>query len=176
MGLDVSAFKKLTKLQCVFDADGEPIDPVTHEPIDSYFKACANRDFPGRDEGLEHNGVYTYEDSLSGPSLGYGGYNRWREELAKLAGYEAVPREQYGHTEMLHAAACWGGATGPFAELINFTDCDGVIGPVVAARLLADFKAFDSKASELDPHFYSVYREFLHCFEMAAQGGAVHFH
>lgn len=176
MGLDVSAYKNLTKLDCVFDAEGEPIDPTTRESIESYFKCVPNSDFPGREEGLDNNGIYSYEDAMSGPSLGYGGYNRWREELAKLADYQAVPRERYGHIEMLHAAACWGGATGPFAELINFTDCDGVIGPVVAARLLADFRAFDSKASVMDPRFYSVYREFLHCFEMAAQGGAVHFH
>lgn len=169
MGLDVSAYKNLTKLECVFDADGDPIDPVTREPIESYFKVYANSDFPGREEGLEHNGVYSFEDDMSGPSIGYGSYSHWREGLAKLAGYEATPRELYGKTEMLHAAACWGGAAGPFAELINFTDCDGVIGPVVAARLLADFQAFDSKASLMDPHFYSVYREFLHCFEMAAQ-------
>lgn len=176
MGLDVTAYKGLTKLDCVFDADGEPIDPATREPIDEYFRSHGTNEFPGRDEGIESGAVYRYDESLAGPSLGYGGYNRWREELARLAGYEPTPHTRWGQTEMLHAAACWSGATGPFAELINFTDCDGVIGPVVAARLLTDFKAFDERAQAIGEAFYAVYREFTECFEMAAQDGAVSFH
>jgi len=41
MGLDVSAYKKLTKLDVLFDEDGEPVNPVTRELIDDYVKKCA---------------------------------------------------------------------------------------------------------------------------------------
>lgn len=176
MGLDVTAYQGLIKLDCVFDADGEPIDPITREPIDDCFLALANRDFPGRAEGLEHKGVYTYLDCMSGPSLGYGEYNGWREQLAKLAGYQPVAVKVMGRTELLHSVACWDDRPGPFTELINFTDCDGVIGPVVSARLFADFVQFDEKAKSVGGDFYETYREFFDCFRMAAQGGAVHFH
>jgi hypothetical protein len=176
MGLDITAYKKLTKLDCVFDADGEPIDPITRESIDNCFKVYENADFPGRANGLEHKGVYAYAGYMDFRAGGYGGYNAWREQLAKLAGYEAKPYERYGQTEMLHAAACWDGRSGPFSELIYFTDCDGVIGPVVAAKLSQDFKTFHAKAEEVGGSFFAKYQEFAAAFDMAEDGGAVHFH
>lgn len=34
MGLDVFAYNKLIKVDAVFDEDGDPIDPVTHQPFE----------------------------------------------------------------------------------------------------------------------------------------------
>jgi hypothetical protein len=180
MGLDITAYRKLTKLDVVFDADGEPIDPQTREPVDDYMKVYANSDFPGRAEGLEDRAIYSYEEADSCLSLGYGGYNGWREALAKMAGYPLTEYEgQFGSREKAHAAACWGdGETGPFAELINFTDCDGTIGPVVAAKLARDFAEWDERAKAVgEPHyFYRIYAELRKGVEMAADGGALRFH
>lgn len=50
MGLDITAYRKLTKIDAVFDADGEPIDPNTRESIDYDLHAYLNPDFPGRAE------------------------------------------------------------------------------------------------------------------------------
>jgi hypothetical protein len=174
MGLDVTAYKKLTKWAGPCDEDGEPIDLER-----DYVRLYPSSDFVSRADGLE-KGIYTYEDALDGFSGGYGGYNFWREELARLAGYEAIPYTRYGTTEMRHDAAVWNGATGPFSELINFTDCDGLIGPVTAAKLAKDFAEFDERAktfeSEGRRNFYECYCEFRASMDFAADGGAVQFH
>lgn len=177
MGLGITAYRKLTKLDVLFNEDGEPVDPVTREAVDEYLKVYANPDFPGREEGLEDRAVYAYEEAEHVFSRSYGGYNFWREALAKMAGYPATPRTSYGVEELKHAAACWEGATGPFSELINFSDCEGVIGPVVAAKLAIDFAEFDARAKEVaHPNFYTGYADLRRGIEMAADGGALSFH
>lgn len=178
MGLDITAYRKLTKVDVLLDADGEPVDRTTLEPLEDYFKAYVNTDFPGREQGIEDRAVYKYEEASHVFSRSYGGYNRWREALAKLAGYPLTEYEQrYGDAEILHAAACWKGATGPFSELINFADNEGVIGPVVAAKLALDFAEFEERAKAVhEPFFYEGYCDMRRGLEMAADGGALDFH
>lgn len=142
MGLDISAYRKLTKLDVLFNEDGGPVDPATREPVEDYYKVWANPDFPGRADGLEASACYSYADTKHVFSRSYGGYNRWREELAKLAGYPLDYRETFGVRKASHAAAAWNGkvqAGAPFWELVNFADNEGTIGPTVAAKLLRDF-------------------------------------
>ena len=177
MGLDITAYRQLTECDVLFDDDDEPVDATTREPIENYLRVFANPDFPGRAEGLKNRAIYTYADAASVLEMGYGRYNRWREQLAKLAGYPLTEYQpSYGPRESMHAAACWQGATGPFSELINFSDCEGDIGPVVAAKLTKDFAQFDSAANALGDDFYSAYAELKGGVDMAADGGALHFH
>lgn len=180
MGLDITAYRNLRKIDAVFDVDGEPIDPITREPIDYSLKAYANNDFPGRDEGLEDRAIYSAEDSMGFRAGSYSGYNAWREELAKLAGYTAADYTIYEQTKKRHDAGAWASTSGPFWELINFSDCEGVIGPVVSAKLAKDFAEFDDNArahsTAREDWFYPVYQDFRQAFEMAADKGAVDFH
>lgn len=76
---------------------------------------------------------------------------------------------------MRHDATCWQGATGPFSELINFSDCEGVIGPKTAAKLARDFAAFEAQAEAWGDDFYDQYLNWEEVFLMAADGGAVAF-
>ncbi len=180
MGLDISAYRKLSKREALFDADGEPVDAKTGEPFDDYYRVYANPDFPGREQGLEHRAIYIYEEVEHVFSRSYGGYNRWREELAQLAGYPLSERTMWGVREECHAASLWNGdvTEGPFYELINFADNEGTIGPVVAAKLLRDFVEWDERARLLvgDPYFYEGYAEMRRGLEIAADGGALDFH
>lgn len=184
MGLDISAYKNLTKVDCVFDVDGEPIDPTTREGIDYDFRAYVNPDFPGRSEGIEDSAVYVAEDSTGFRAGSYGGYNAWREELAKLAGYKAVPVDRYntGNVQMRHDYGAFEATEGPFWETIMFSDCEGVIGSAVSAKLARDFADWAERAKEhgeslSQPNwFYEKYQEWREAYEMAADGGAVQFH
>jgi hypothetical protein len=187
MGLDITAYKGLTKLDVVFGADGEPIDPTTRESLDydSYDLRCyINPDYADRATGLEHKAVYKSEASMGFRAGSYGGYNAWREELARLAGYPAVPVDRYGTGNVQHRAdyGAWNTTEGPFWELINFSDCEGVIGPVVAAKIAKDFAEWDERAKthgdsvERGEWFYPLYQTWQKAFEMAAQNGAVDFH
>lgn len=180
MGLDITAYGKLTKLNVLFNADGEPVDAVTHELIEDYFQVFENQDFEGQIEGLEDKAVYSYENREHVFCRGYGGYGNWRETLAKLAGYPIDIYEAFGVKKELHSASAWSGKVkkgSPFFELINFSDCEGVIGHVVAKKLLRDFDEFNDRAKEIELHgFYEGYCEIWDGLKIAADGGALDFH
>ncbi len=178
MGLDVTAYKGLKKIECHFDADGEPIDPASGEYIEDQFQPYINPDFPGRADGVEHKAVYSYADSLDGWSGGYTRYNWWREELAKLAGYPAIAadRSGFGDLTLRHDQSAFEATEGPFWELICFSDCEGVIGSVISKKLAADFADHEEKAAAIGDYFYEKYIQWKAVFEFAAQDGAVDFH
>lgn len=179
MGLDITAYQDLTKLDCVFSADGEPIDPQSRAPIEGdYYHAYINPDFPDQAGGIDDRAVYRYEKSMRFRAGSYGGYNRWREELARLAGYPTAEYNYHGSIEQRHDAGCWAAGSGPFFELICFSDCEGVIGSATAAKLAKDFAEFRQLADNEgeDEYWRGLYAEWQKAFEMAAQNGAVHFH
>lgn len=70
----------------------------------------------------------------------------------------------------------------PFFELINFSDCEGTIGPVAAAELARDFQEQREKvrpqleALGADGWFASQYDRWAVAFDMAAGRGLVEFH
>ncbi|NHT75896.1 hypothetical protein G8E10_09410 [Rhizobiaceae bacterium CRRU44] len=175
MGLDVTAYSKLSKIDDVKYLDGDVYDKtltvVAPEAYD--LVVYVSRDFPGREEGLEDRGVYQAEESFGFRAGSYGGYNDFREELAKLAGYPSVPGDSERHN---HSRGAWAAKGGLFWELIKFSDCDGTIGPVVSKKLSEDFRTFDADAqTHGDAWFYQRYQEWKKAFELAADDGAVSF-
>lgn len=172
MGLDITAYRALKPAADIeFDEYGDP------KEYDRYFQARENTHFPGRAEGLTDRAWYEFADSDGFRAGSYSGYGEWRDNLAQLAGYPARADLRQPHS---HSAAAWAAQSGPFWELINFADNEGVIGPVVAAKLAKDFAEFDDRAKSFDPGadgwFYERYALWRRAFEMAADGGAVDFH
>lgn len=180
MGLDISYYTGLTKRDCVFDADGEPIDPETRKPIhwDQYLRVHVNPHFHGRADELEDDGIYTYKGKRAHFHAGsYSGYGRWRDELAKLAGYPSAADPDRFHKEPRHDSGAFNATSGPFWELINFSDCEGTIGPKTSAKLAKDFEEFQGKADQHpDDYFRDLYSEWRRAFETASNNGAVSFH
>jgi hypothetical protein len=177
MGLDITAYTKTTKVDCVFDADGEPIDPQTRQPLEDYARPCCNPAFTEVAEGLDSEQVFSYEDAFGFRAGSYGGYSNWRETLAKVAGYPALETERYGSKYMSHSTGAWEARVGPFAELINFSDCEGVIGPKTSAKLAKDFADFQEQAdAQGDSDWQERYTSWRKAFEMAADSGFVSFH
>lgn len=176
MGLDTTWYRGLKKREdVIFDGDGEPTN------VDQFFRPYVNSEFPGREGGIEHKAIYEYEDAGEGIRRSYSGYNHWREWLAKLAGYPEQEFEEFGAKRKSHAASTWYGPVnnGPFYELINFSDCEGVIGSEAAAKLAKDFAEWDERAKAADQvggMNYDLYQKWRHSFEQAAQNGAVDFH
>jgi hypothetical protein len=169
MGLDITAYRNLTeKPNAALDEDGYPEEGV---------RFWNNADFPGRFDGLKEGMVYEYAECYDFRAGGYGGYNEWRERLAKLAEYPATEYKRWGLKELRHDAGAWARGSGPFYELINFADNEGTIGPVVAKKLAADFAEWDERAKATgDEWFYDRYQAWRKAFEMAADNGAVSFH
>lgn len=182
MGLDVTAYRKLKRLDVLFNEDGEPVNPQTREALDydDYFRPYASPHFPRHAADLVHKGAYAFEEAAHVWSGGYGRYNGWREQLAQLAGYTPAVYERIpGYApsrELSYVEGAFKAGAGPFYELVYFTDCDGVIGPAVCAKLARDFAEWDERAKALGDGFYTSYRQWREGFELAADGGAVHFH
>lgn len=159
MGLDIYLFTGLKKLEgAKYDEDDYLEDDYLVLPNgdkldwDEYVKIYQDPYFAkmNRHEGVELDAFYSFENKEHIFSRGYSGYGNFREWLAKIAGYEPVNFTSFGQSS--HAAACWddvkgGGQKGPFSEMINFSDCEGTLGPVVCAKLAKDFQQFAAKAA-----------------------------
>jgi hypothetical protein len=119
MGLDITAYKKLTIVPgAAINGDGEPEDDTLWTPGASM--EWSEGHWPGRAAGIpDAKAVYSYTDSFCFHAGSYGGYNVFRSELESFAR-----------------------GAGPFAELIEFADNEGVIGPVVSQKLAADFAKY----------------------------------
>lgn len=142
-------------------------------PESGYTRAYVNSDFPAQADGLA-SGVYSFAKSGDFRAGSYSGYNEWREELAKLAGYPA--RAEH---DKPHSYGAWESEAkeGPFFEIISFSDCEGVIGPKTSAKLASDFATYQEKADALrDDGFSRVYAHFRKAFETVANNGFVSFH
>jgi hypothetical protein len=164
MGLDVSVFSKVQRVRDDDGSDWEGDEVVLANAPDFAPRAV---DVP--------NGVYRYERCEHVFSRSYGTYNRWREMLANLAGYARHPTEK--DECHIHSRTAWEAESGPFWELINFTDCDGVLGAQTCKKLLLDFEAFEAAAAaHADSWFSEIYRTFHQAIRLAADGGAVKFH
>lgn len=161
MGLDTTAYRGLTRVEAV-ECTGEEGCPCPDcaDNVCGFFPSPA---FPGR-EGSLAPGYYRYEEELDIWSSSYSGHGTARARLAELAGYVAD-------------RLAWSvPATGPFVEFVNFSDCEGVLGPEVCAKLAEDFQDYRQSAMEIGGEFYMWYEAYRKGFEFAANNGAVHFH
>lgn len=181
MGLDIIYLSGLTPYTGALDKHGDPEDEST---IHLY----ENPDFPGRAEGVP-DGHYKYESREHFRAGGYGWYNAWRNDLAKMAGYPEASGEIPGvfggtRTHTGHDVGAWHSGGGPFFELIHFSDCEGTIGPAVSKKLADDFAKYQEAADSFigthddgkpGGYFAKTYAEFRKAFEVASNNGAVDF-
>lgn len=162
MGLDISAFGKLRKLP-----KSEAKKHREAECWQDHYTMCVLEDFKEAADDIKDGEVYQYEEEYGFRAGSYGGYNEWRNSLALLAGYARG------------AESAWAGEVGPFYELINFSDCEGTIGPVTSAKLAREFEQFTEAAKKKwgpKSWEFEVFLEWRRAFELAAGDGAVCFH
>lgn len=163
MGLDVTAYEKVTLELATSSPDESESD--REDRVVLYvlraFRAAADRIV---------DGVYSFSGEVWGfPAGSYGGYNLWRRHLSKMAlGKE--PEDVWRAP-----------VPGPFVELINNADNEGVIGPQTSAKLAQDFAEWEEQARyysqrEMDGWFWEQYQKWRRAFEIAAKGGAVKLH
>lgn len=163
MGLDIlvySKIQKITDLEKIEDGDWSANVRRTHPEIDRALDI---------DEGY-YDGLGEHHSFRAGS---YSGYNYFRNTLAK--GILGVSDEMLwnNHEEYIDK---------PMYEIINFSDCEGCIGPMVSKKLHKDF--VDNRVKYLnyiseigDPKYYErVYDDFTKGFELASNEGIVIFH
>lgn len=161
MGLDITAFSTLV-VQPDYDPATVDLDDTVVE-ISQEIINWTEKNWPGRTAGLVA-GICGFSAAIDFAAGSYGGYNRWRDRLAKLAGFP-------------DADTVWRDSPqGPFVELINFADNEGYIGPVVAAKLAVDFAAYRTLANEVEiPGFAERYSYWHDACLIAANGGCLVF-
>jgi len=169
-GLDISAYENLTIVKSpILTPDGVPVaqNQITLSPSG----------FPERFQGLEDGKVYEFKSHFAFRAGSYSGYNHWRNELAKLAGYKQSTYVFNGKTELRYDATVWKLKEGPFWELIDFSDAEGVIGPVVCKKIYKDFVLYADQARQhAEDYFRESYEDWQKAFSMCADNGAIVFH
>jgi hypothetical protein len=171
MGLDVVAYNGIEKVDP--ELHGGKLDFNT----DDIWELCDEHGwFIPSTCGFEEHGKgvedtpYTSEGEISFRAGSYGSYNGWRNSLAVFAGYGSAQDVW----EMDHP---WGT---PFIELINFSDCEGVIGPDLCKKLSEDFtsKRKDAIVFALehnDDWFMRTYDDFMEALTFASDRGILVF-
>lgn len=160
MGLDITAYERIT-----WEADQEQANQDYETETRPMARVYINPDFVAPADGLE-TGYYRHEgEEMSFRAGSYSGYNQWRRWLASLVGI--TPEQVWNDPQ-----------PGPFVELINFSDCEGAIGPATSAKLAADFEAWEDRAYQhaTDKWNWERYCEWKQAFKLAAKGGFVKFH
>ena len=169
-GLDISAYRCIHKAPPDWGAEDSKMNAYTVLVSDGVLD-WVNKEFPGRAEGIKA-GLYTQgQDSLNFRAGSYGDYNRWREWLAKVAGWKDIQEAWAKDADPRQHGA--------FFELINFADNEGVIGPVCAKKLALDFSLNRQRAMSMSNDAgadMDLYDLFHMAFKLASAGGFVQFH
>jgi hypothetical protein len=163
MSLDILAYKGLKKVSKKSEIDCECIQTYCEENNLNNFRL--NAAFPKAAEDIDEDYIYSAEDCF-GDVMGKscGSYGVWRNELAQLIGH-VDQQSAWTHP-----------VDGPFVELINFSDCEGIIGTKVSKKLAMDFSAFElSCLEEKDEDFIHYYNQLKKAFEFASDDGCVWF-
>lgn len=157
MGLDIVAYQGLTK-------------------TDAEENIHVSRDQFGYNSDLE-TGWYDCEgESFHFRAGSYSGYNQWRRALCEAI--HGVTDSEFWKKEENFSGKS-------FYELINFSDCEGQIGPEVSEKLYQDFMDPENEKKFLDfckanyesdylEEFYQAnWEDFKKAFDLARQGGLV---
>jgi len=159
MGLDITAYGSVdfSRRWTPPAGSGEDAEP---DDYNNWVRVYANPDFPTRAPGIE-TGHYWAADTVGiGLRAGsYSSYGRWRARLKEWAMTLWTPTEQLAEGRLY-----------PFYELINFSDCEGVLGPEVCAVLARDFKPDHPEGGS------GLYGALASAFNLAANTGCVCFH
>jgi hypothetical protein len=97
-----------------------------------------NPHFPGREEGVEAV-PYEYDGDWHFRAGSYSGHSAFRQHICnvlELGDFRVWISPKGPDTH------------GPFEEFLNFSDCEGAIGPVVSKKLAVDFVEWEERARE----------------------------
>ncbi len=157
MILRIVAYRDVFALRKLMDGeDRSHLDDGVIFPVPSAFA--------DRAPDIDAATVYAPAEAFSFNVGSYSRYHRWLEQLSTIAGIAYVDLF-WQHPK-----------PAPFAELLDFVDCDGTIGATVCRKLAADFASLAQAASmHRERYFREQYSFWRHAFEVASSGGCVVF-
>ena len=156
MGLDISVISQIEKVEIP-----EDIELWSDEYYDweetlhgSVWNLHPQYPFHEQGEGIEEGAYISTGEDWGFRAGSYGGYGMWREWLAQASGHHSA--------ESMWDKADEGDYGHPFMELINFSDADGVIGPVASKKLYRDFVTNESNVMNTMDHWYLTQKPIRH--------------
>lgn len=175
MGLDITAYPHVI----LVGAEHKPTEEKFCEAEEDgryhlFITETQATDWPLSIRGLEVGRCYVPgEGETFGFRAGsYGTYNVWRELLSVYA-LGVKPETVWRYPERY--------VDQPFFELVNFSDCEGMIGPAACVDLAQDFAEHPEVrekllAEEPDGYYASKFDDWAKAFALAADTGLVDFH
>jgi hypothetical protein len=136
MGLDISYGKLGNKIE---------VDDNIERWSEEFYKKYGGdivwlNNWDGFHQGDDLDGEYYEIEFLGGFRAGsYSGYGWFRDTLMELAGLAMSNNKELDEK--------YGGGT-PFYDLVEFSDCEGFIGPFTSAKLAEEFKDFEDEIVE----------------------------
>ena len=191
MGLDISVISQIKPISIPEGIElwsNEYYEWEEKQDIEgSVWNFQPNPYFPEQSEGLPDGFGYGTGEEYSFRAGSYSGYGEWRDLLARVAldmGVQGVWNkidDGGNYTEI------------PFSEQLNFSDADGVIGPVASKKLYNDYVSYEKDIMkkldryylkfedfEIDGETYEwfkqKYKDWKEAFRIASNNGAVIFH
>ena len=191
MGLDITAISEIEPIEIPEDIElwsNEYYDWEADQALPGgVWNLYQSNNFPEQGEGLPNGTVVAMGEEFGHRAGSYSGYNEWRRLLARTAlgmSDEEVWNKVdsgVGYNEI------------PFGELINFSDADGVIGPIASQKLYNDFVKYEEPIMKKLDRFYlkfedyeidgetydwfkHKYKDWKEAFRVASNNGAVIFH
>ena len=171
MGLDITAYQHAGLLEGNHEPtdacwDLEAGDPKYHEHL-----YLANGSEESK-EGLRPL-ARPYGQNFGFRAGSYSGYNEWRGVLCKAI--LGVSDRELWADELKYRGR-------PFYELINFSDCEGVIGFIAARKLYRDFVEHEQEFADYiggledGEYFMTKYQDWKQAFDLVKEDGVVVFH
>jgi hypothetical protein len=180
MGLDITAYSQITLVEIVQDEEAwQQTYGAAYEDDDAEGPPLVflSADFPFPDRlkplAVPPTGIAVYQatgDTFAFRGGPYSYYNRWRQQLSLLV--TGLPPHQLWNARDLAETRRL-----PFYLLIDFSDCEGAIGPWAAQVLARQFAQFQTQADAYDDDdFRELYADFRRGFELVGDAGIMVFH
>ena len=191
MGLDISVISEIKPISIPEGIElwsNEYYEWEEKQDIEgSVWNFQPNSYFPEQSEGLPKSFGYGTGDEYNFRAGSYSGYGEWRDLLARLA----LDMGSQGVWNKIDSGGSYKEI--PFGEVINFSDADGIIGPVASKKLHNDFVNYEKDIMkkldryylkfedfEIDGETYDwfkhKYKDWKEAFRIASNNGAVIFH
>ena len=191
MGLDITAISEIEPVEIPEDIElwsDEYYDWEEEQNFPgSVWNLYQSPNFPEQGEGLPDGSVVSKGEDFSHRAGSYSGYNEWRRLLARAA--LGMSDEEVWNK--IDSGVSYSEV--PFGELINFSDADGVIGPIASQKLYNDFVKYEEPIMKKLDRFYLKfedyeidgetydwfkfkYKDWKETFRVASNNGAVIFH